>query len=137
MKLLPVALAVFYKLSEEKLHVWTQRREDDGIYHGLLEFPGGKIEKNESPLSAIVREVQEEVGITINPEEGKLMGIYPSPIKEKVVLLNIFLFPDQPSLNSKGTWLTIEKDKLSSIYLGEIPKPNHGIIDDIFRSLYS
>ena len=137
MKLLPVALAVFYKLSEEKLHVWTQTRLDDGIYHGLLEFPGGGIEENESPLEAVVREVHEEVGIIIQPHEGKFMGIYPHFVKEKVILFNVFLFSDQPHLSSKGTWLSIEREKLSSIYEGKIPGPNHLIIDDLFRSIYS
>ncbi len=57
MKLVPVALALFYrKVSERKLEIWTQVREDDGIYHGLLEFPGGGIEANETPLAAVVRE---------------------------------------------------------------------------------
>jgi 8-oxo-dGTP diphosphatase len=31
------------------------------------EFPGGKIESNESPESCIVREIQEELNITICP----------------------------------------------------------------------
>lgn len=137
MKLLPVALAIFYKFFDEKLHVWTQIRLDDGDYHGLLEFPGGKIEENESPLDAVVREVHEEVGIMLDPLAGKFMGIYPTAHKDKVILLNVFLFLDRPELSSKGSWLCIERDKLSSIYEGKIPGPNHEIIDDLFRSIYS
>lgn len=137
MKLVPVALALFYRKKNDILEVWTQVREDDGIYHGLLEFPGGKIEENETPLMAAVREVQEEVGITVDPKEGRLMGIYTNPIGERAILLNVFLFPDQKSLEGKGEWLSIEEIKLSSPYLGKIPGPNHQIIDDLFRSLYS
>jgi mutator protein MutT len=137
MKIIPVALVVFYKKSERILEVWTQTRIDDGIYHGLLEFPGGKIESGETPLLAAVREVQEEVGISLDPQEGKLMGLYSHPLEARTILLNVFLFPDQLSLINLGEWLKIEENKLSSPYKGRIPGPNHQIIDDLYRSLYS
>lgn len=137
MKLLLVALAVFYRKKEDSLELWTQVREDDGIYHGLLEFPGGKIEEGEEALAGAVREVQEEVGITINPQEGRLFGVYPLEFKERTILLNVFLFPDQESLKGKGEWLTIRESELSSPYQGKIPAPNHQIIDDLYRALYS
>jgi 8-oxo-dGTP diphosphatase len=138
LKLLPVALVLFYRLKDQNiLEVWTQVREDDGIYHGMLEFPGGGIELNETPLAAAVREVEEEVGIKINPLESKFMGIYTNNLPLKTILLNVFLFPDQVSLTGKGKWLEITKEHLSSPYLGQIPGPNHQMIDDLYRALYS
>lgn len=138
MKLLPVALVLFYrKLPENIMEVWTQVREDDGPYHGLLEFPGGKIEAHEAPLMAAVREVEEEVGIQIDPNEGRFMGTYTNPQPGKVILLNVFLFPDQDSLKNKGQWLKIDFHNLSGPYGGQIPQPNHQMIDDLYRSLYS
>lgn len=84
-----------------------------------------------------MREVQEEVGISINPIEGRLMGIYPNHLQGRVILLNVFLFPDQSSLKDRGEWLMIHSDHLSAPYEGKIPSPNHQIIDDLFRALYS
>ncbi len=138
MKLIPVSLALFYRQKPQNiLEVWTQTREDDGIYHGLQEFPGGGVEEGETPLIAVVREVEEEVGIFVSPAEASLMGIYSNFLPAKTILLNVFLFPDQPSLADKGRWLEINGELLSSPYSGQIPGPNHQIIDDLYRSLYS
>ena len=42
----------------------TQRAKHSS-HAGLWEFPGGKIEDNESPYDALFREIHEEVGLTI------------------------------------------------------------------------
>lgn len=38
---------------------------------GLWGVPAGKLEEGENPVSAIIREVKEETGITLNPKELK------------------------------------------------------------------
>jgi len=135
MNLFPVSLAIFYRQINDVLQVWTQVREDDGIYHGLLEFPGGGIEPLETPLDAAVREVKEEVGIDIIAENGRLMGIYPKQFQNKTVLLYVHLFAPTDELTRKGHWLTIRGN--SEDYRGKIPEPNHQIIDDLYKTLYS
>ena len=137
MKLVPVALAVFYEKQDESLKIWVQTREDDGPYHGLLEFPGGGIEPGETPLEAAIREVEEEVGIAVLPADGKFMGTYHNEFPNKSILLYVFLFPDYPALMGKGQWLTIGQAELSSCFKGLIPPPNHKIIDDLFLALLS
>lgn len=137
MRILPVALAIFYEMNQDTLKVWVQTREDDGPYHGMQEFPGGGIEANELPLEAAVREVEEEVGIKIDPNTGKLFGIYPNELPGKTIMLNVFLFPATAALTGKGQWLLVEKSQLSSPFKGIIPPPNHKIIDDLFLALIS
>ncbi len=36
---------------------------------GFWEFPGGKLEVNESPEAALIRELEEEVGIVVTKNE--------------------------------------------------------------------
>ena len=41
------------------------QRAPGTFYPGYWEFPGGKVEKGESPRDALVRELQEELGVTV------------------------------------------------------------------------
>lgn len=132
-----MALALFHRRSESQdLEVWVQVRTDDGPFHGLLEFPGGGVEPGETPLMAAVREVQEEVGITIDSKDGRLLGIYKNELSHKTILLHVFIFPESSQLERRGQWLKIEKATLSEPFRGKIPPMNHDMIDDLYRSLY-
>ena len=44
------------------------RRSHTGFGDGMYALPGGKIDDNESPVQAIVRELAEEIGIAISCE---------------------------------------------------------------------
>ena len=44
--------------------VLVSTRQENCRYAGLLEFPGGKVEPKETQAAALVRECQEELGIT-------------------------------------------------------------------------
>jgi len=47
--------------------VLIQKRKPDDIWPGLWEFPGGVVEKGETPEEAVVREQMEEVELAISP----------------------------------------------------------------------
>lgn len=57
-----VALA----LSDRNGNWLMQRRPEHKHHGGLWEFPGGKVEPGETPRAALVREIAEELGITID-----------------------------------------------------------------------
>ena len=56
-----VAIAVIRKNGK----VFIQKRPEKGLMAGLWEFPGGKVEKGESSLKALCRELKEETGLTV------------------------------------------------------------------------
>ncbi|MBI3646518.1 MAG: NUDIX domain-containing protein, partial [Acidobacteriales bacterium] len=60
-----------------------QRRKDDTF--GLKwEFPGGKVQENESPAAALARELEEELGVKaeIGPEIGRARHKYSEHARE-------------------------------------------------------
>jgi 8-oxo-dGTP diphosphatase len=41
----------------------VQQRPKGGSHAGLWEFPGGKVDRDETPIAALMRELREELGI--------------------------------------------------------------------------
>lgn len=59
---LPIALALIWR--EGKI-LLSRRRPDADHLPDVWEFPGGKVEANETPALAAVREAQEEIGLVV------------------------------------------------------------------------
>ena len=64
MKKIEVVAAIIYK---DGAYFATQRGY--GEFEGMWEFPGGKIEPDESSEDALKREIQEELGIDITIDQ--------------------------------------------------------------------
>lgn len=60
-----VMVVVALALIDAKGRVLVQQRPADKQHGGLWEFPGGKVEAGESCEQAIVREIDEELGLTV------------------------------------------------------------------------
>jgi 8-oxo-dGTP diphosphatase len=47
--------------------ILMQQRPPEKAHGGLWEFPGGKVEPGETPRNAVVREINEELAIALDP----------------------------------------------------------------------
>jgi len=80
-----VVCGIIYK--EDK--IFLARKKEGKALAGFWEFPGGKIEKNESPEEALERELNEELGMTVSVQGylGSNLHQY-SSIKIKLIAYN-------------------------------------------------
>ena len=62
---LPIRLVVACALIDADGRVLIAQRPQGKGMAGLWEFPGGKLDLNETPEAALIRELMEELGITV------------------------------------------------------------------------
>ncbi|MGZ3295340.1 MAG: 8-oxo-dGTP diphosphatase MutT [Xanthobacteraceae bacterium] len=60
-----VTLVVACALVDADKRVLLAQRPEGKVLAGLWEFPGGKIEPGERPEATLIRELREEIGITV------------------------------------------------------------------------
>ena len=68
-------------LKSDDLYLIVKRDENDDLYSGAWEFPGGHLENGETLLEGLKRELQEEIGF--NKEINPKIISYDDEVKEK------------------------------------------------------
>jgi 8-oxo-dGTP diphosphatase len=125
------SLAVIF---DEQQRVLITQRPAHIPYGGCWEFPGGKLEIDETSEAALVREVQEELGLKVL--QYRLLGEVNHQYHDKMVKLLIFLVPrfsGQPScLEGQLAMKWVYFYELDS---KDFPPANYEIIKIIKKSL--
>lgn len=123
-----VVIAIIVNAEEKVLIAQRQPHQEKG---GAWEFPGGKVEKNESAFAALKRELQEEIGIDVITAEPWMQVEYHYP--HKSVLLdtwNVTQFAGKP-IGAEGQpiiWCALQE--LSNY---EFPEGNYAIIQKLLE----
>ena len=81
---IPVASGIIIK--ENKILIGLRSKRDQG--GGLWEFPGGKIELEESDKNAVIRELKEELGINAYVKQKVMQYVH----RHKNILYDISFF---------------------------------------------
>jgi len=105
------------------------KRPDDVHCGGLWSFPGGKVEGNEMPLDAAVRELKEETNLS-----GKLWRhLGKSSHSYDTLTLHFLLFvcycPDISNIKPESEHVWVNRDKLDAY---PMPEANKELIDMLF-----
>ncbi len=97
--------------------ILVARRASHKSAPGMWEFPGGKVERGESPPEALEREIHEEMGLTI--KSLKTLDVSDTLVGDRVIRLEVMvceLLNDfEGSSSDHDEFLWASKDELPSL----------------------
>lgn len=104
-----MALALF----DRQARLLLQQRPSGKHHAGLWEFPGGKVEAFEKPAQALVREIEEELALIIDPDQLE-QAFFSEEGHDPAVVLNLYTsrqaVGDPQSLEGqRWDWFTLEE----------------------------
>lgn len=126
LSLMKAAVAIILRDGDQGTEFLLMQRSahPNDPWSGQMSFPGGKIEDDDSsPLHAAIREVEEEVGIELAPEEylGQLDDVYGLKVDNRYsVHVSCFVFKLQREVNPKGNYEVADLVWLPLIYLEDL-----------------
>ena len=130
----PVSLLALFRVRDNKIEVFMQKRRENGPLNGLLEFPGGKVGANETVEQAALREFSEEVEAISGTCERFKSYKYDYPDRSVCLFVNIMRVEDKDFC--KGSWVTLPFSFLSSTWQEKVPEANIEILKDLTYYLH-
>ena len=93
---------------------------------GMFMHPGGKPEPGETAVQAAARELAEEVGIVVRPQELELMGVWIADAANEAatdIEATVFIAP--------GTWQATPAAEIAEIRWLDISRPDAALSQDL------
>ena len=108
MKRIHIVAAIIF--NQDKSQIFITKRPDDKHKGGFWESPGGKVEQGESVEQAMIRELEEEIGITVTEQSLFEHLEYDYPEKSlKFDFMTVSQFDNQPygREGQEGRWVDV------------------------------
>lgn len=121
-----VAVGIIFNDKNEILVAERQKNKHQG---GTWEFPGGKIEKNETVFAALTRELHEEIGISVVAAEAWQQ--FPYEYADKQILLDVWLVKNFLGLAIGKEGQSIRWVSLPDLLHLNIPDANRVIVAEL------
>lgn len=115
-------------ISDNQDRFLITQRPMHASHGGYWEFPGGKLESNESAEEALIREIKEELGLEILKHEylGTIQHQYPDYLVE-LYIFKVLDFSGEPScLEGQLSLRWVKKNEIDQ---ENFPQANRGIWD--------
>ncbi|HLD84640.1 MAG TPA: 8-oxo-dGTP diphosphatase MutT [Coxiellaceae bacterium] len=129
-----IVTAVIGILINDRNDVLIALRPPHVTYPGVWEFPGGKIEQDETPETALIRELKEEIGIDVKTCEFFLKTIHDTAKKQTTLhAYKILKFHGSPygAETQEIRWVPI-----NTLKNYEFPKANASVIRALELAVY-
>ena len=132
---LPYLAVVAAALIRADGRVLLQQRAPGRSMAGLWEFPGGKIEAGESPEAALVREIDEELGISIDIDDLAPVAFASQGLGDRHLVLLLYIArrwsgEPQPLDASALDWVVVEAMRALPMPPADVP-----LVDALARLL--
>lgn len=118
-------------LNSDQTKVFITQRAPKAHKGGLWEFPGGKVEDGETAQQAVIRELDEEVGIVVTASE--ILMSLEHDYSDKALTFDFFIingFDGEPfgKEGQPGRWVMI-----SQLPNYEFPEANHPVLQKVLH----
>jgi 8-oxo-dGTP diphosphatase len=78
-------------LIDQSGRILVQKRPEGKPMAGLWEFPGGKVEAGETPEAALVRELEEELGIGVKEPDIEPVAFASEAVEDQHLILLLYI----------------------------------------------
>jgi 8-oxo-dGTP diphosphatase len=113
----PTLTVVAAALVDSERRILLQQRSPGRQMAGLWEFPGGKVESGERPEAALIRELEEELGIDTQESDLLPATFASAELGDRHLLLLLYICREW-----KGTPKPLDASALKWVRTGEMPE---------------